>query len=95
MFLPIAVYWIPLATALVGALTSNRFLLAAGLLTYLLQASLLLLVTHLRMCQLRWWKALFFPLAAIPVFCCFLKALYHRNFRGAVAWRGRVISVAR
>lgn len=91
MFLPIFAYWIPIATGVIGAVTGNRLMLGSGISTYLIQASLLLLCRP--MMRLQWYKAVLFPLAAIPVFCCFAKAIYHRLRSHSVSWRGRVISM--
>ncbi len=92
MFLPLFIYWIPLATFAVGWWQSRWEMVIAGAATYGLQASLLCPFTPI--CQMRWRWALFFPLAAIPVFCCFSVALYHRLFARSVAWRGRVIPIS-
>ena len=89
MFLPIFVYWVPIATCVLGALRAEPGMIVAGVAPYIIQVALLLLIV--RMCRIRWIKALCFPLAAAPVMCCFLKALYYRYVSGAVAWRGRVI----
>jgi len=92
MFLPILVYWIPLATFAVGVWQGRWDLAVAGGATYALQAALIWLV--LPFCQLRYRWVWFFPLSAIPVICCLSLALYHRLFAGSVAWRGRVIPLS-
>jgi len=89
MLLPVFVYWIPIAAVILGVLRDHPIMSAVGFVAYGIQACLLLLVV--RMCRIRWGKALCFPLAALPVICCMGKALYLRWIRGAVAWRGRVI----
>jgi glycosyltransferase involved in cell wall biosynthesis len=89
MFLPVFIYWVPIATVVLGIVRPNNIMIAAGMSAYVIQAGLLLLL--LRFCRFRSAKALFFPLAAIPVMCCIGKALYHRWATGAVAWRGRVL----
>ncbi len=92
MFLPILVYWIPVATFAVGVWQGRWDLAVAGGATYTLQAALIWLV--LPFCKLRYRWVWFFPLSAIPVFCCLSLALYHRLFAGSVAWRGRVIPLS-
>jgi glycosyltransferase involved in cell wall biosynthesis len=92
MFLPVFTYWVPIATAVLGIARQNAVMIAAGMSAYVIQVGLLLLVS--RFCRLRFAKALFFPLAAIPVMCCIGKALYHRWTSGAVAWRGRVLPLS-
>ena len=92
MFLPVFVYWIPIATAALGVMRQNAMMIAAGLSAYVVQAGLLLILV--RLCRFRLAKALCFPLAAIPVMCCIAKALYYRCAREAVAWRGRVLPLA-
>jgi hypothetical protein len=92
MFLPLVVYWVPLLAVFVGLLEAKPLLVASGGLAYAVQ--LALLIPASRICKIRWPKAIFFPLAAVPVLCCFTKALYHRLISGSVAWRGRVIAVA-
>jgi glycosyltransferase involved in cell wall biosynthesis len=89
MFLPVFAYWVPIATVVLGIVRQNAVMIAAGMSAYVIQVGLLLLL--FRLCRIRFGKALFFPLAAIPVMCCIGKALYHRWATGAVAWRGRVL----
>jgi chlorobactene glucosyltransferase len=93
MFLPIFTYWVPLTAVVVGLVEGKPALIASGGGAYVVQAALL--ISASRICKVRWPKPLFFPLAAVPVLCCFTKALYHRLVSGAIAWRGRVISVSR
>ena len=90
MFLPIFVYWVPLAAIVVGFTSSQWTMFSVGLAAYLIQASLLWLGRP--MMRIRLWKALFFPLATFPVIACFSKAIYHRCASNSVAWRGRVIA---
>jgi hypothetical protein len=92
MFLPVLIYWVPIATVGLGIARQNAVMIAAGMSAYVIQVGLLLLL--FRFCRLQFAKALFFPLAAIPVMCCIGKALYHRWATGAVAWRGRVIPLS-
>lgn len=92
MFLPVFFYWIPLATAVLGIARREPVMIAVGLAAYLIQAALVLLAS--RMCRIRMFKAMFFPLAVFPVASCIARALYHRWISGAVAWRGRVIPIS-
>lgn len=91
MFLPLIVYWVPIAAAVVGVLKGAPAMFAAGISAYVTQAALLLLVVP--MCRMRCGKALCFPLIAVPVFSCFVNALYYRCVRGGVSWRGRMVQV--
>lgn len=87
MFLPVVVYWIPIAAFVAGLLQRDWSLVVAGLGPWIIQAGLLGLVGPL--CRIRLGKALFFPLAAIPVAACLSRALVLRVFRNSVEWRGR------
>ena len=89
MFLPMFVYWLPLAGIVVGVLKGNPWLAAAGCSTYLVTVVTLVLARPL--CRFQWRKALFFPLLVFPLVCCCLRALYYRVFKGAVAWKGRAV----
>ena len=91
MFLPVFVYWIPLVTLAVGINKQSVPMMIAGAIPYAIQVFILLLSTWI--CQIRWSKALFFPAAVAPVFCCFTSALWYRLVSGSIAWRGRVVSV--
>jgi chlorobactene glucosyltransferase len=93
MFLPIIVYWVPLASVLVGICKHDPALVLAGGSAYAIQAILLLTVRS--KCTFRWAKAVFFPAAALPVLCCFTRALYHRVVSGSIVWRGRTVTVLR
>ena len=91
MLLPVFVYWVPLAALAVGLATGRPAMIAAGVVPWAIQAALLVLAG--RICRYQWPKALLFPLAVLPVVCCFTRAIYHRLASGSVAWRGRVIAV--
>ncbi|TWT83994.1 4,4'-diaponeurosporenoate glycosyltransferase [Planctomycetes bacterium CA13] len=90
MFLPLVVYGVPILTFVLGCQARNTWMMATGLGAYLTQACLLLPAA--RLSRIQWAKAICFPAAAIPVFCCFAKALYHHYLHGGVYWRGRVLS---
>lgn len=91
MLLPIFFYWVPLFCVVWGVVNTHWPMFVAGLATYLVQLWTTWLST--RICRIRWSKAVFFPAAALPVICCFSSALFHWWCRGAVYWRGRVVSV--
>ena len=91
VFLPVLVYWVPLAGAVAGVWKGNWLLAAAGCGTYLVGVAML--VVARRLCRFQWRKALFFPLVVLPLVCSGLRALYYRMVKGAVAWRGRAIAI--
>jgi chlorobactene glucosyltransferase len=91
MMLPVLVFWSPLVAALVGAAAGEPLLSLAGLATYAVQYASLLLGRELF--AFHRGKALFFPLVAVVVFCCFLRALYYYVVRGSVLWRDRAVRV--
>jgi hypothetical protein len=91
MLLPCLVYWVPVATAVIGVARRDLVMALSGFEAYAVQAALLVLVTPV--CHLRWLKALCFPLAPLPVVCCIFRALYHRYRNSAVLWRGRAVSI--
>jgi chlorobactene glucosyltransferase len=91
LLLPVLVFWSPIAAALVGAAAGEPLLFLAGLATYAVQYAILL---HGReLFAFHRGKASFFPLVAVVVFCCFLRALYYYVVRGSVLWRGRAVRV--
>lgn len=92
MFLPVFVYWIPLVTLGIGIRNESGPMIVAGALPYAIQLFIVQLST--RICSIRWAKAIFFPAAVAPIFCCLASALWYRLFRGSIAWRGRVVSVS-
>ncbi|TWU31556.1 glycosyltransferase [Novipirellula artificiosorum] len=89
MFLPIFVYGTPLLTLMIGVAENHAWMIASAASAILAQATLL--ISASRLCSLRWSKAVCFPLAAIPIFCCFASALYHHYVRGGTTWRGRLL----
>jgi hypothetical protein len=91
LLLPILVFWTPWIAIGLGIATRDWTLAAVGAATYLIQY-LLLLPTYEIVC-FHWGKVLFFPLIAIVLLCCYVRASYHYFVRGAVYWRGRSIRV--
>jgi hypothetical protein len=91
MLLPVLVFWSPVLAALVGAASGEPLLLLAGLATYAIQYSSLLLGRELF--AFHRGKALFFPLVAVVVFCCLLRALYYYLIHGSILWRDRAVRV--
>jgi glycosyltransferase involved in cell wall biosynthesis len=91
ILLPIFVFWTPLYCALAGAIEGNRALVTIAVCTYALQYAIIWSGRNLF--EFRPAKALLFPLVAIPVLCCMVRALYLYSLKGAVEWRGRTIRV--
>jgi glycosyltransferase involved in cell wall biosynthesis len=91
ILLPIFVFWTPLYCALAGAIEGNTVLVTVAASTYALQYAMIWSARSLF--QFQPAKALLFPLVAIPVFCCMVRAFYLYSLRGAVDWRGRTIRV--
>ncbi|MDG2383141.1 MAG: glycosyltransferase family 2 protein [Pirellulaceae bacterium] len=89
MFLPIVFYSIPFACLFLGVWNQELKLALLGIVTYATQLWITWLSTTV--CQVRWSRAIFFPTAALPIFCCYTAALYYWWFDDAVAWRGRVL----
>lgn len=89
MFIPIVVYATPLLAIVVGLYLLDALMVAMGILAYGMQT--LAIVPAARLCRLKWYKALCFPLAALPILCCFAKAFYHHYVDRGVKWRGRVM----
>ncbi|GAA5509470.1 glycosyltransferase family 2 protein [Novipirellula caenicola] len=89
MLVPIVVYWIPITVLLIGLYRHNPIWIASGLSAYVAQAAILVLAS--RLAQMHPIKALAFPLSAIPIGCCFARAIYHHVVSDGVVWRGRVI----
>ncbi len=92
MFLPVFVYWIPLMTLAIGIIQPSGPMIIAGAVPLAIQLFIVQLST--RISRLRWPKAIFFPAAVAPVFCCFISALWYRLVSGSIAWRGRLVSVS-
>jgi glycosyltransferase involved in cell wall biosynthesis len=91
MALPILVFWVPLWCVAAGWLESDWTLFGAGVIGYLLQYGLLFSGGNLfRFDPVR---AAFFPLVAVSVAVCIMKALYLYLWRGELNWRGRSIRV--
>ncbi|AGA25421.1 glycosyltransferase [Singulisphaera acidiphila] len=91
MLLPVFVFWTPLVAGAVGVIQGNGLLVAVAVATYLVQYSLLWLGRSLF--SFHPAKVLFFPLVAIVVASCLIRALYYQTFKGAVRWRGRTVQV--
>lgn len=91
MLLPVLVFGSPIISFLVGMAAGEPLLVLAGLTTYAVQYGILLLGRELF--AFHRGKALFFPLVAVVVFCCFLRALYYYVVRGSVLWRDRAVRV--
>jgi chlorobactene glucosyltransferase len=91
LLVPILVFWSPWVAMGLGITTQDWLLVALGAGTYLLQY-LLMAPFHEIVCFHR-GKVLFFPLIAIVLICCYVRASFHYFVRGAVYWRGRSIRV--
>jgi len=91
MLIPIFVFWTPLYCAVAGVWEGNPLLATAGAATYAIQYAMIW--SGRRLFQFHAGKALLFPLVAIPVMACMVKALYLFLFQGAVEWRGRTLPV--
>jgi glycosyltransferase involved in cell wall biosynthesis len=91
ILLPIFVFWTPLYCVMAGAIEGNLLLVVVAASTYALQYAMIW--SGRSIFQFRPAKALLFPLVAIPVFCCMVRALYVYSLKGAVEWRGRTIRV--
>ncbi|WP_040764560.1 glycosyltransferase, partial [Novipirellula maiorica] len=89
MIVPVVVYWIPIVVFLIGVYRHDGVWIACGLSAYMVQAAILVLAS--RLAQMRPLKSLAFPLSAIPIGCCFARAIYHHFVSDGVVWRGRVI----
>ncbi|TWU17249.1 GalNAc(5)-diNAcBac-PP-undecaprenol beta-1,3-glucosyltransferase [Novipirellula galeiformis] len=92
MFVPVLVYGIPMTAMVMGMHHSDVTLVVAGVIAYASQATVLLLAR--RLADIRFLKAIAFPLAAFPIACCLARAIYHHLTSGGVAWRGRVVRKA-
>ena len=78
-------------TALMGLLTAQPVLIAAGLgLHFYLWATFQIARDAFRFDPLR---LVLFPLGGISLTACIAKALYYRITRGAIVWRGRTIRI--
>jgi GT2 family glycosyltransferase len=91
MLLPVFVFWVPIACIASGASALDARLALIGTAAYGAQyASLWVGRALFRFHSV---KALFFPMVALPVVCCMMRALYLYFARGAVHWRGRTVQV--
>ncbi len=86
---PLVVYWIPISVLLIGIYRHDWWWIACGLSAYVSQAAILILAS--RLAQMHPLKALAFPFSAIPIGCCFARAIFHHFISDGVVWRGRVI----
>jgi glycosyltransferase involved in cell wall biosynthesis len=91
MLWPVFVFWTPVYCAVAGVLEGNPLLVTIAAATYSLQFAMVW--SGRTLFQFHPGKALLFPLVAVPVFCCMVRALYLYSLRGAVEWRGRTIRV--
>ena len=90
VLVPVVFFWSPFVCLGWGLIQQSLPFVAVGLSTYVTQLWMTWLST--RLCRIRWVKAIFFPLSVLPLTCCYVSALYLWWFRGAVSWRGRVIT---
>ena len=72
ILLPIFVFWTPPYCALAGAFEGDLLLVAVAAGTYALQYASIWFARHFF--EIQPAKAIFFPLVAIPVFCCMARA---------------------
>ena len=91
ILLPPFGFWTPIYCAIAGVFEANGLLVAAGFGVYVLEYGMILMGRTLF--RFHAGKALLFPLVAIPVGFCMIRALSLHLFRGAVEWRGRTIRV--
>jgi glycosyltransferase involved in cell wall biosynthesis len=91
IFLPVLVFWAPVYCGVSGAIEGDLVLVTLAATTYALQYAMIW--SGKSLFQFQPVKALLFPLVAIPVLCCMVRALYLYLLRGAVEWRGRTIRV--
>jgi hypothetical protein len=84
-------FWTPLYCFVAGVIESDPALALLGLSGYLIPYASMW--SGRRLFPFNPWKALLYPLVAVPVFCCMARALYLYVVRGEVAWRGRSIKV--
>jgi chlorobactene glucosyltransferase len=91
MLLPLLVFWAPPAAAVIGALAAEPLLVFAGLATYAFQYVTLLPAR--RVFVFHRGRVLFFPLIAIVVLCCVVRAWYYYGMHGTVLWRDRAVRV--
>lgn len=91
ILLPLFVFWTPIYSAIAAAVDGDLVLAAVAAGTYAMQYAIIW--SGRSVFEYRPWKALVFPLVAIPIFCCMIRALYLYTRRGAVEWRGRTIRV--
>jgi hypothetical protein len=91
MFLPVLVFWVPILSVLIGVAERDVLLTTLGALTYGIQYADVWLGRNIF--RFHSGKVLFFPLVAIVVICCTIRATYYYMAQGAVQWRGRTIRV--
>lgn len=86
---PLFVYWLPISVLLVGIVRQDGWWIICGISAYVSQAAILVLAS--RLAEMHPLKSLAFPFSAIPIGCCFARAIYHHFISDGVVWRGRVI----
>ncbi len=91
MALPFLIFWLPIATAVVGFGSGDLRLATVGLIQPLL--CLLSLVRIRSLCDFQWSKAIFYPFIAVPSACVLARAFYEQKIRGTLIWRHRSINL--
>jgi GT2 family glycosyltransferase len=91
MLLPVFAFWTPIYCAVAGVLEKDAVLALVGTVGYIIPYASMW--SARRLFPFKPLKALFYPLVAVPVFCCMARALFLYLVRGEVAWRGRSIRV--
>ena len=91
MLLPVFAFWTPIYCAVAGVLEKDAALALVGTVGYIIPYASMW--SARRLFPFKPLKALFYPLVAVPVFCCMARALFLYLVRGEVAWRGRSIRV--
>jgi chlorobactene glucosyltransferase len=91
ILLPVLVFWMPVYCAAAGVWEARPSLLLLGLGAYGIQYAIIWMSRPIF--RYRSFKALLFPLVAVPVACCMGRALYLYTCKGSVHWRGRTIRV--
>lgn len=92
IFLGFLQNWMPLFAVVLGILNDSLLLLVVGLIAYGVQY--LSFFSVKRLLRFHPLKLLFFPLVAIVVAFCVLRALVSHT-KGSILWRGREIKVRR
>lgn len=83
--------WSAPVTALVGLVTRDPLLFAAGLILHTYQSMSFQLTR--RFFRFQALKLFLYPLGVFSVAACTFKAIYHRLRGGGVIWRGRVVKL--